>query len=102
MAACERGGGGLTSSVGVRSSKDRRSGPTRLPSASRITVAPGHCVRSRQSGDQSALRSSEFGFLPVSVERQAVLKAAICFGLCASEEKEIGVNFPLWQQARIG
>ena len=64
-----RAGWWRVSSVGVRSSKDRRSGPTRLPSASRITVAPGHCVRSRQSGQQSALRSSEFGFLPVSVDR---------------------------------
>ena len=64
-----RAGWWRVGSVGVRSSKDRRSGPTRLPSASRITVAPGHCVRSQQSGQQSALRSSEFGFLPVSVDR---------------------------------
>ena len=75
-----RAGWWRVSSVGVLSSKDRRSGPTRLPSASRITVAPGHCVRSRQSGQQSALRSSEFGFLPVSVDRlySRLLSASGC------------------------
>ena len=78
-----RAGWWRVSSVGVRSSKDRRSGPTRLPSASRITVAPGHCVRSRQSGQQSALRPSEFGFLPVSVDRRTQgchLLRAVCIG----------------------
>ena len=36
--------------------------------------------------------------------RQAALKAAICFGLCASERgrKGICLHFSLWQQARIG
>ena len=59
------------------------SGHTRLLSASRLTVAPGRCMYSQQSGQQSAtllrIRSARAG-------RQAVLTDVICFGLCASEE----------------
>ena len=69
----------------VRSSKDRpirALAVTRLLSASRRTVAPGDCMRSEQSGQQSALRSSAW----IRALGKAVLKAAICLGLCASEE----------------
>jgi hypothetical protein len=61
------------------------SGHTRLLSASRLTVAPSHCMHSQQSGQQSAtlLRSSSGS---AGAGRQAVLTAVICFGLCASEE----------------
>ena len=54
-------------------------------SASRLTVAPSHCMHSQQSGQQSAtlLRSSSGS---AGAGRQAVLTAVICFGLCASEE----------------
>ena len=61
------------------------SGHTRLLSASRLTVAPSHCMHSQQSGQQGAtlLRSSSGS---AGAGRQAVLTAVICFGLCASEE----------------
>ena len=61
------------------------SGHARLLSASRLTVAPSHCMHSQQSGQQSAtlLRSSSGS---AGAGRQAVLTAVICFGLCASEE----------------
>ena len=61
------------------------SGHTRLLSASRLTVAPNHCMHSQQSGQKSAtlLRSSSGS---AGAGRQAVLTAVICFGLCASEE----------------
>ncbi len=61
------------------------SGHTRLLSASRLTVAPNHCMHSLQSGQKSAtlLRSSSGS---AGAGRQAVLTAVICFGLCASEE----------------
>ena len=54
-------------------------------SASRLTVAPSHCLHSQQSGQQSAtlLRSSSGS---AGAGRQAVLTAVICFGPCASEE----------------
>ena len=60
-------------------------GHTRLLSASRLTVAPSHCMHSQQSGQQSAtlLRSSSGS---AGAGRQAVLTAVICLGLCASEE----------------
>ncbi len=59
------------------------SGHTRLLSASRVTVASGHCMHSQQSGQQSATLLP-FGLCRCG--RQAVLTAVICFGLCASEE----------------
>ena len=73
-----RAGWWRVGSVGVRSSKDRRSGPTRLPSASRITVAPGHCVRSRQSGQQSFLSGSRL----VSVSHPTLPLVAACSCTC--------------------
>ena len=57
------------------------SGHTRLLSASRLTVAPSHCMHSQQSA--TLLRSSSGS---AGAGRQAVLTAVICFGLCASEE----------------
>ena len=59
------------------------SGHTRLLSPSRLTMAPGYCMYSQQSGQQSATLL-RIRALPVR-GRQAVLTAVVCFGPCASE-----------------
>ena len=77
------------------------SGHTRLLSASRLTVAPSHCMHSQQSGQQSAtlLRSSSGS---AGAGRQAVLTAVICFRAVRIGRMGICVHATLWQQARIG
>ncbi len=71
------------------------SGHTRLLSASRLTVAPNHCMHPQQSGQKSArlLRSSSGS---AGAGRQAV----ICFGLCASEER--GFAYMLRSGSKLG
>ena len=75
------------------------SGHTRLLSASRLTVAPLHCMHSQQSGQQSATLLC-IRALPV----RATGCAYGCHLLRAVRIGRMGicVHATLWQQARIG
>ena len=59
-------------------------GHTRLPSASRLTETPGHCMRSQQSGQQVLYAPPhEFGLSTKLYSRLT----SLCLGLRASEEE---------------
>jgi len=75
------------------------SGHTRLLSASRLRVTPGHCVHSQQSGQQSA------SLLAFGLGRCRSTGCAYgCHLLRAVRIGRMGscVHSTLWQQARIG
>jgi len=75
------------------------SGHTRLLSASRLTVAPGHCMHSQQSGQQSAtlLRIRALPVRATGCAYGCHLLRAVRIG-----RMRICAHATLWQQARIG
>ena len=72
-------------------------GHTRLPSASRLTETPGHCMRSEQSGQQVLYAPPhEFG-LSTKLYSRLHLPRAVRIG-----RREICLHSSLRQEARIG
>ena len=101
--ACKRCGGwfGLNFSARARATVEgwTPSGHTRLLSASRLRVTPGHCMHSKQSGQQSA------SLLAFGLGRCRSTGCAYgCHLLRAVRIGRMGscVHSTLWKQARIG